>query len=147
VQLIVKKNFLNYCSFNLINYIFKICTQCTIDFATFFSLLYCIVLGFQIQFIDYGNTSIVSCDNLAQVSADSLHAPGYAVEASLHQLSPPSGESWSEGALQAFSDLVLESQCDVEVINKSSQSTYSVDLRIQGTSVAQKLVEGGLSEV
>ncbi|KAF6032025.1 hypothetical protein EB796_009666 [Bugula neritina] len=50
-----------------------------------------------------------------------------------------------EGALQAFSDLVLESQCDVEVINKSSQSTYSVDLKIQGTSVAQKLVEEGVA--
>ncbi|NWJ01381.1 RNF17 protein, partial [Crypturellus undulatus] len=109
-----------------------------------------------IQFVDYGNFSVVPASRLRQIPSHLLHYPVQAVRALLAGLRPPSGDKtkkripycpeWSMEALWAMMECVEGKQLSASIVAVSPEVTISLYEDDQNL-VHMKLIEMGFADL
>ncbi|NXA49262.1 RNF17 protein, partial [Nothocercus julius] len=109
-----------------------------------------------IQFVDYGNFSVVPASRLRQIPSHLLHYPVQAVRALLAGLRPPAGDKtkkripycpeWSMEALWAMMECVEGKQLSASIVAVSPEVTVSLYEDNQNL-VHMKLIEMGFADL
>ncbi|KAG8187346.1 hypothetical protein JTE90_011708 [Oedothorax gibbosus] len=107
------------------------------------------VIGLQdstadVLFVDYGNASNVPKGSLRILSDSFLSVPPYAIKCKLNGI-VPSGDQWMENSINAFSEMVLDSDLVITFISKDIPAT--VNILKEDKDVAQSLVDQELASV
>ena len=82
----------------------------------------------QIFFVDYGNSEPVNLADVREPLADFFSLPAQAVSFSLAEMSPISGGEWSQSAISAFQELVVDKYLDCEVVGLDDDGYPSAKL-------------------
>lgn len=74
-----------------------------------------------VQFVDYGNTSVVKCSDLLPLSSEFSEHPAFAVPCCLANVSPIEVSStWDEKAITTFKQLTNFERClTAQILNES----------------------------
>lgn len=97
---------------------------------------------FEVQFIDYGNTEMISPDRMIMCSANFLELPVQAIPCSLSQV--PSRENWPEEYNSLLNNLVGDKMVSVTVVVAGSHGMPPTVVMIDketGVQVSHKVLE------
>ena len=82
----------------------------------------------QVVFVDYGNTETVNLADVREPLADFFSLPAQAVSFSLAEMSPIGGGEWSQSAISAFQELVVDKYLNCEVVGLDDDGYPSAKL-------------------
>ena len=97
---------------------------------------------FEVQFIDYGNTEVISPDQMIMCSTNFLELPVQAISCSLSQV--PSRESWPEEYKALLDNLILNKVVSVTVVVVGSHGMPPTLVMVDketGVEVSHKVLE------
>ena len=75
----------------------------------------------EVLFIDYGNTEVVSADDLVPLTDQLAALPMIVFQCKLHQVEPAEGTTWTEEACSCFRNLVLNKPMNITLRGTKSQ--------------------------
>ncbi|XP_033738269.1 uncharacterized protein LOC117325879 [Pecten maximus] len=87
-----------------------------------------------VLFIDYGNSEVVSFDNICEISQDCLSLPPQAIQCSLKNCN----EIADDSAVDKFTDMTMDKEVQVYVINAGSPTV--VDISVDDTKSLSDLL-------
>ncbi|GFY41217.1 tudor domain-containing protein 1 [Trichonephila inaurata madagascariensis] len=97
-----------------------------------------------VLFVDYGNINSVPIDTLKPLDPKFLNIPPYGVRCKLNGITS-TADQWSDVAIEAFQDMVLECQLAITFISKDIPAI--VNLSKEDKDVAQSLIDMELAIV
>ncbi|GBN43528.1 Tudor domain-containing protein 1, partial [Araneus ventricosus] len=97
-----------------------------------------------VLFVDYGNTSSVDKNLLKPLDKKLLDIPPYAISCKLNGITSTS-DQWSDAAVDAFQDMVLDSPLGITFISKDIPAI--VNISKEDKDVAQSLIDMELANV
>ncbi|CAL1273523.1 unnamed protein product [Larinioides sclopetarius] len=97
-----------------------------------------------VLFVDYGNTSTVDKNLLKTLDKKMLDIPPYAMRCKLNGITS-TGDQWSDAAVNAFQDMVLECPLGITFISKDIPAI--VNISKEDKDVAQSLIDMELANV
>ncbi len=67
------------------------------------------------MFVDYGDRAQMPTQNLRCLKQQHVELPAQAVRCALDGVEPPSGDTWSEEAVEAFEGIIFDLDLQAEV--------------------------------
>nr|XP_042912960.1 RING finger protein 17 [Parasteatoda tepidariorum] len=80
-----------------------------------------------VYYIDFGNTEIVSINDIRNIQPRFLQSPSFAQECSLIDINPIHGDEWSEECIKTFAKLVKDKSLIMQVYEERN-NVFFVDL-------------------
>ncbi|GFT20671.1 tudor domain-containing protein 1 [Nephila pilipes] len=98
----------------------------------------------EVLFVDYGNINSVPKDTLKPLDPKFLDIPPYAIRCKLNGITS-TNDQWSDVAIEAFQDMVLNCQLGITFISKDIPAI--VNISKEDKDVAQSLIDMELANV
>ncbi|XP_050584863.1 maternal protein tudor isoform X2 [Bombus affinis] len=102
--------------------------------------------GHLIQYIDFGNSAIVSPQNIYPVEKELTRLPKQAVQCSLLNVAPLNGFNWSEADTKAIDNCFNVDNCTC-VFHEKKDNKYLISLINDGNDIAKMLAKLNLASL
>ncbi|XP_063688018.1 tudor domain-containing protein 1-like [Bolinopsis microptera] len=85
-----------------------------------------------VLYIDYGNSELVPVSSLRRLKTQFTHCPAMAIQCSLFGITPRTGSTWTDEAVESFRQLTGENELEMVTMGKSQECAEVDLLRIGG---------------
>ena len=75
----------------------------------------------QVLYIDYGNSELVSVSRLRRLKTQFTHCPAMAIQCSLFGITPRTGSTWTDEAVDSFRSLTGENEFEMVTMGKCQE--------------------------
>ena len=77
----------------------------------------------QVLYIDYGNCEIVPLSRLRRLKTQFTHVPAMAIKCALFDITPRSGNTWTQESVESFKSLTAENEFEMITKGKLQDCT------------------------